>query len=70
MKIVKGEEIQASDVSWDAVVRDFGSGYVGPIEFWLACEGETPIGFVQTYSAARARDGACMYIRMRSVVKP
>ncbi len=43
---------EGDDVSWDAVVRDYGSGSAGSTEHWLAFAEGTAIGWIQCYPAA------------------
>jgi aminoglycoside 6'-N-acetyltransferase len=40
------------DVSWDAVVRDYGSACTDPTEHWIASIGGRDIGWIQCYLAA------------------
>lgn len=43
---------EGDDVSWEAVVRDYGSGSQDPTEHWLATLGDRPVGWIQCYLAA------------------
>lgn len=43
---------EGDDVSWDAVVRDYGSAATDPTEHWIAVAGDEPIGWIQCYLAA------------------
>lgn len=43
---------EGEDVSWDAVVRDYGSGNTDPVEQYLACIGDREVGWIQCYAAA------------------
>ena len=43
---------EGDDVSWDAVVRQYGSGCPDPVEHWLASVDERPVGWIQCYLAA------------------
>jgi aminoglycoside 6'-N-acetyltransferase len=43
---------EGDDVSWEAVVRDYGSACSDPVEHWLACIDGLPIGWIQCYLAA------------------
>lgn len=47
---------EGDDVSWDAVVREYGSANTEPVEHWLACVDGTPIGWIQCYAAASYAD--------------
>lgn len=38
------------DVSWDGVVRDYGSGSTDPVEFWIASVSGRDIGWIQCYA--------------------
>ncbi|MFA9445809.1 GNAT family N-acetyltransferase [Egicoccus sp. AB-alg6-2] len=44
------------DVSWDAVVRDYGSAATDPVEHWLALEDGEPVAWIQCYAAADFAD--------------
>lgn len=43
---------EGDDVSWVAVVRDYGSTCVEPTEHWVASIGGRDIGWIQCYAAA------------------
>lgn len=43
---------EGDDVSWEAVVRDYGSGSDDSTEHWIACVDAAPIGWIQCYPAA------------------
>ena len=43
---------EGDDVSWDAVVRDYGSGSPDPTEHWIAQAGGRDIGWIQCYATA------------------
>ena len=43
---------EGDDVSWDAVVRDYGSGSTDPVEHWLAVLDDVPLGWIQCYASA------------------
>jgi RimJ/RimL family protein N-acetyltransferase len=43
---------EGDDVSWEGVVRDYGSANPDPVEHWLASEGGQPIGWIQCYATA------------------
>lgn len=44
---------EGDDVSWHAVVRDYGSTSTDPTEHWLAFLGDdAPFGWIQCYAAA------------------
>ena len=42
---------EGEDVSWEAVVRDYGPSS-GPTEHWIAADGDRDIGWIQCYAAA------------------
>jgi len=42
---------EGDDVSWDAVVRDYGPS-PDPIEHWIASVGSRAVGWIQCYAAA------------------
>jgi len=55
---------EGRDVSWDAVVRDYGGGNHARIhEYWLALMDGEPIGWIQCYRAWDAVDGETWYWR-------
>jgi aminoglycoside 6'-N-acetyltransferase len=41
---------EGDDVSWDAVVRDYGSTSTDPTEHWLALVDGRPVGWIQCYA--------------------
>ena len=43
---------EGDDVSWDAVVRDYGSGSTDPVEHWIATVDGRDVGWIQCYAAA------------------
>jgi aminoglycoside 6'-N-acetyltransferase len=43
---------EGDDVSWDAVVRDYGSASTDPTEHWLALLDDRPVGWIQCYRVA------------------
>ena len=43
---------EGDDVSWDAVVRDYGEQNPDPTEHWLAIVEDAPIGWIQSWAAA------------------
>ncbi len=43
---------EGDDVSWEAVVRDYGSSSAGSTEHWIASVDETAFGWIQCYPAA------------------
>ncbi len=43
---------EGDDVSWDAVVSDYGEGHGDPVEHWLALLDGAPVGWIQCYGAA------------------
>jgi SAM-dependent methyltransferase len=49
---------EGDDVSWDAVVRDYGSGSDPTVEHWLATLEGRPVGWAQCYAAADHADGS------------
>jgi aminoglycoside 6'-N-acetyltransferase len=49
---------EGDDVSWAAVVREYGSTNTEPVEHWLACVDGTPVGWIQCYAAASFADEA------------
>src|SRR5687768_3671557 len=42
---------EGEDVSWEAVVREYGSTATDPTEHWIASVGGRDIGWIQCYSA-------------------
>ena len=42
---------EGDDVSWEAVVRDYGSAVEDSTEHWIACLGGVEIGWAQCYPA-------------------
>lgn len=47
---------EGDDVSWDAVVRDYGAGSDPTVEHWLATVDGRPVGWLQCYAAADHAD--------------
>ena len=43
---------EGDDVSWDAVVGDYGSASTDPVEYWIASVDRREVGWIQCYSAA------------------
>jgi len=43
---------EGEDVSWPAVVSDYGPGHGDPVEHWLALLDGEPLGWIQCYGAA------------------
>ena len=43
---------EGDDVSWPAVVRDYGSDHDEPVEHWLALLNGDPLGWIQWYRAS------------------
>lgn len=43
---------EGDDVSWDAVVRDYGSACADGVEHWLASIDGRAVGWIQCYAAA------------------
>ena len=43
---------EGDDVSWDAVVGDYGSGSTDPTEYWIAQHDGRDIGWIQCYAVA------------------
>jgi aminoglycoside 6'-N-acetyltransferase len=43
---------EGNDVTWDAVVRDYGQASQEPTEHWLASVDGAPIGWIQCFAAA------------------
>lgn len=49
---------EGDDVSWEGVVRDYGSTSEDPAEHWIALLDEEPIGWIQCYAWADYEDEA------------
>lgn len=47
---------EGDDVSWDAVVRDYGTASPEPTEHWLAVCAGRPVGWIQCYATAAYPD--------------
>lgn len=47
---------EGDDVSWEAVVRDYGSASTDPAEHWIASVDGRPVGWSQCYAAADYAD--------------
>lgn len=47
---------EGDDVSWDAVVADYGSGSSDPVECWIAHLDGRPVGWIQCYAIASFPD--------------
>ena len=43
---------EGDDVSWDGVVRDYGSANTEPVEHWLALVDDAPVGWIQCYASS------------------
>ena len=43
---------EGDDVSWEGVVRDYGSASTDPVEYWLALADGAPVGWIQCYAVA------------------
>lgn len=43
---------EGDDVSWPAVVRDYGPASLEPTEHWIVQVGEHPVGWIQCYAIA------------------
>jgi aminoglycoside 6'-N-acetyltransferase len=43
---------EGDDVSWDAVVAEYGSSQTDPVEFWIASIDGREVGWIQCYAAA------------------
>ena len=43
---------EGDDVSWDNVVREYGSAQTDPVEFWIASIDGRDVGWIQCYAAA------------------
>lgn len=43
---------EGDDVSWDAVVRNYGSTSSDPTEHWIATLDRRPVGWIQCYATA------------------
>lgn len=43
---------EGDDVSWPAVVRDYGPGSQEPIEHWIALVDARPVGWIQCWAVA------------------
>lgn len=42
---------EGDDVSWEGVVRDYGSANPDPVEHWVASVGDRDIGWIQCWAA-------------------
>lgn len=47
---------EGDDVSWEAVVEDYGSGSTEPVEHWIATLDGRDVGWIQCYSAVDIPD--------------
>lgn len=47
---------EGDDVSWDGVVRDYGSASTDPVEHWIAVAGGEDVGWIQCYAVAAYPD--------------
>ncbi|MBV8160370.1 MAG: GNAT family N-acetyltransferase [Acidimicrobiia bacterium] len=52
---------EGDDVSWEAVVRDYGSANPDPVEHWLAVLDHEPIGWIQSWATADEPDEAAQW---------
>ena len=52
---------EGDDVSWPAVVRDYGSGHGDPVEHWLALLDGALLGWIQWYRASDAAAEEAFY---------
>lgn len=41
---------EGDDVSWEGVVRDYGSSNTDPVEHWIAVDGGVDVGWIQCYA--------------------
>lgn len=41
---------EGDDVSWDAVVKDYGSANPDPVEHWIAVDGGADVGWIQCWA--------------------
>src|SRR4051794_34841710 len=49
---------EGDDVSWEGVVRDYGSANRDPVEHWIASVDGTAVGWIQCYASADDPDEA------------
>jgi aminoglycoside 6'-N-acetyltransferase len=49
---------EGDDVSWEAVVREYGSGSTEPVEHWIAIHDGRALGWIQCYSVLDSPDEA------------
>lgn len=54
---------EGEDVSWPAVVRDYGPGHGEPVEHWLALLDGEPLGWLQCYTASDQLEEETYYWR-------
>lgn len=52
---------EGDDVSWEGVVRDYGSAMTEPVEYWLAVLDGREVGWIQCYAAASYPDEAAKW---------
>ena len=52
---------EGDDVSWEAVVRDYGSANPDPVEHWLAIVDGEPAGWIQCWATADEPDEAAQW---------
>lgn len=52
---------EGDDVSWEGVVRDYGSGNGDSTEHWIATLGGRDIGWIQCYAVADSPDEAAVW---------
>jgi aminoglycoside 6'-N-acetyltransferase len=52
---------EGDDVSWDGVVRDYGSGNPDPVEHWIASRNGDDVGWIQCYAALDEPDEASQW---------
>ncbi|MGI9016156.1 MAG: GNAT family N-acetyltransferase [Euzebya sp.] len=47
---------EGEDVTWETVVRDYGSQNTEPVEYWIAIEDGVEVGWIQCYAASSFAD--------------
>lgn len=52
---------EGEDVSWPAVVEEYGSGHGHAVEHWIALLDGEPLGWIQCYTAADESDEEAYY---------
>ncbi|HEX2052429.1 MAG TPA: GNAT family N-acetyltransferase [Actinomycetota bacterium] len=53
---------EGDDVSWDGVVRDYGSANRDPTEHWLACLNGRELGWIQVWALADEPEEAAKWL--------